>query len=75
MIDDFIFSEVADSVRSTLEQWLQEYRVDGMSTFGISGNVYLTYLLSVLQMEGSTDRIRFLGGIDLKSYVAGELQK
>lgn len=69
------FSGVANSVRSTLEQWLQDYKVDGMTTYGVSGSVYLNLLLSVLQLQSSSDRVRFLGEIDLKSYVAGKLQK
>lgn len=59
-------------MRSTLEQWLQNYIVGGMTPFGISGNALISQLLSVLQLQGDTDRIRFLGGIDLKSYVAGK---
>lgn len=69
---NFFFSGVANSVRSILEQWLQNYKLGGMTPFGISGNTLVNQLLSVLQLQGSTDRIRFLGDIDLKTYVAGK---
>lgn len=71
----FFLSAVAGPARSTLEQWLENYKVGGMTPFSISGDALLNHLLSILQIDGSTERIRFIGEVNLKTYVSGKLSQ
>lgn len=59
-------------MRSILERFLQNYKIGGMTPYGISENAFIKSLLNVLQINGNTERIRFLGDIDLKTYVNGK---
>lgn len=59
-------------MRSTLEQWLENYQIGGMTPFGLSGSALVNQLLNVLQIQGDTERVKFLGEIDLKTYVSGK---
>lgn len=46
-----------------------------MTPYGLSGSALTSQLLSVLKFQEDTEKVRFLGEINLKSYVSGKLWK
>lgn len=71
----FFFSAVAILARTALERWLENYKVGGMTPYGLSGSALTSQLLNVLKLQEDTDKVRFLGEIYLKEYVSGKLLK